>query len=211
MQGRQGRDSEQRVASLNGTGKQPTIPQRPIGMPPRVDQPPPTQRVARPQRETIPPKNFRRRLLILGSIFLVCALMACAIGYSVFNYLNGLAASSGSATTTSGFLNALSTRDYAQAYTFLGAAITISVPQEQFTQQAQSNDHCFGAVTNYTEVADSATTQGNSQSFTYNITRSKSPKPYQLRLTLQPDQEGSTNWKITSYGSSLGPGQPLCK
>src|SRR5579875_93475 len=61
---------------------------------------------------------------------------------------------------------------------------------------------------NYTEVNGSATSSadGNTQSFTYTITRSKLTKPYQMQLTLQKDATG--NWLITSYGNDLGPAPP---
>ncbi len=217
MQGQQGQGGESRerplgrpLASLNGTGQH-RVPPRPPGIP-RVNQPPPTQRVARPQREEQQPRSFRRRLLIMGSVFLTCAVLACGLGYAAFNYLNGLNASSGAATTTNDFLSAIASANYDQAYKDLGPAITLRISSDEFKRQAQNDDNCYGIVKNFSEVPNSATNQGSSQSYTYNIVRSKSTKPYQLRLTLQLDQE-SASWKITDYGNDLGSGLPTtaCK
>ncbi len=208
MQGRQSQGNDS-LASANGTGrKQRTIPQRPPGMS-RIDQPPATPRVARPQRQAPRPTNWRRRLLLLGGAFVVCGLLAWGIGYALFNFIAGINASAGAATTASDFLNNLANRNYDQAYRDLDATITVQVSSDEFQQQAQNDDHCYGSVTNYTELEGSATTQDNTQSYSYTITRSKLSKPYQLHLTLQQDNYG--DWKITSYGNDLGPQPPTCK
>jgi hypothetical protein len=204
----------QPIASLNGTSKHRAIPQRPPGMPrvgqpptkQRVSPPPATPRVARPKREAAQPRSLRKMLLLIGSLFLICAILACVGGFVATNVINGLNASGGAATTSSDFLTSLSNKNYAQAYKNLGAAITIQLSQDDFTKQAQSDDRCYGPITNYSEVANSAVQQDNTQAYTYTVTRSKLAKPYQLRLTLQQDTEGNT-WKITDYGKDLGPGQ----
>ncbi len=217
MQGRQWQSSEQgdtpggrRLPSLNGTGKHRPLPPRPPG--PRVDAPP-TSRVARPQRQPSSPNMLRRNALILIGVFAVCALLACGIGYAAFNYVNGLTASSGASTTANDFLNALSSGNYDQAYSDLDPTITLQLTPAQFKQQAVNNDRCFGSVTNYTEVSDSAVVQGNGNtlSYTYTITRKKTAKPYQFHLTLQQNPDKPGEWKISSYGDGLGPAQPTCK
>ncbi|HZO71390.1 MAG TPA: hypothetical protein VFB60_04255 [Ktedonobacteraceae bacterium] len=217
MQGRQGQGGDPRerasrrpIASLNGTGQH-RVPLRPPGIP-RVNQPPPTPRIARPQREQQPPGKLRRRLLILGSVFVICAILAAIIGYVGFNYFGALSASSDAAATTTDFLTALSTSNYDQAYRDLGPTITLNTAPDDFKRRAQSDDLCYGPVKNFSLVPDSATAQDNSQSYTYNIVRSKSTKPYQLRLTLQQDKEGA-GWKISDFGTDLGPGtpSPSCK
>jgi hypothetical protein len=179
---------------------------------PRVSQPPATPRVARPKREEAQPGSLRRSLLMIGSLFLICAILACVGGFVATNVINGLNASSGAVTTASDFLTSISQQNYSQAYKNLGAAITIQLSQDDFTKQAQNDDRCFGQITNYSEVANSAEQQNNSQAYTYTITRSKLSKPYQLRLTLQQDPEGN-NWKIVDYGKDLAPNQqlPSCK
>lgn len=219
MQGRPGQDREpenrpsaRRIASLNGNGKQPSIPQRPPGMA-HVNRPSTIPRVARPQREITEPGRSRRRLMIITGILAVIAIFACIGSYAIYNVYNGISASAGAATTTGNFLAALSSRNYDQAYQYLGPAITLSMQKDQFTQQAQSLDRCYGPVKNYTEVQGSAINQGNSQSYSYIITREKLPKPYNLRLTIQQDQYDPNTWKVTDYGGDLGPGSvaPACK
>ena len=194
---------------LNGTGKHHTPPQRPRGMT-RVEQPPQTPRVARPKR--MPPKGFGRGLLILGGILLLCTVGACIFGYSLgSNFLAGLGASSGAATTSTNFLSSVVKHDYESAYTDLGGAVTMQLTLEQFENQAQHDDTCYGFMKSYTEVPNSATTQGNTQSYAYTVTREKIPTAYQVRLTLQQDLEASNIWKVTSYGGDLGPSTPCSK
>ena len=214
MQGQQGPSKEPRewfpnkeLAGVNGTGKQRPLPQRPPGMT-RIDHAPTTPRVARPQRQAPRSTSWRRRILILAAIFIACGLLACAIGYTVVNFLNASSTAAGAVTTASDFLAAISSRNYNHAYTDLGAAITVRMTEDEFAQQAQNDDRCYGPVTGYTEVPGSATIQGNIQSYSYTITRGKLAHPYQLHLTLQQDANG--NWTVTSYGNDLGPGQPPC-
>lgn len=215
MQGRQGSEGSpwekpsdrQQVGSLNGTSKQRAIPQRPPNMA-RVDITSMTAqmpRIARPKPEAPPPpRKLRRLLVILGSVFIVCALLACTVGYL---FSRGLSASSGPSTTTSDFLLAASGGHYDQAYQDLGPAITLHLSQQQFEQQEQVIDHCYGTITQYPEVPNSATNQGTTQSFTYTITRSKLKTTYPLHLTLQQDPDANNGWKIIDYGNDLGPGQ----
>jgi hypothetical protein len=198
-------------AALNGTGKH-QIPQRPPGIP-HIEQPPPSRRVARPRRRDAFPIKSRRGFLMLGCIFTIFAVLVCLLSYTVANYIQGLSATSGAVTTANDFLSSLSGPhpNYQQAYNDLGPAITLLYPEQDFQRAAQAADHCFGMITDYREIPNSATVQNNSQSYAYMITRNKpGVKPYQLRLTLQPDQDAANTWKITSYGNSLGPGQPTC-
>jgi len=178
-----------------------------------LDKPPVKTRVARPRREAPEPKKSRRSMLIIGGILVACALLACLGSYGLYNLINGINASSGAATTANSFLNALATQNYAQAYQSLGPAITLSQQKDQFAEQAQTADRCYGNVTNYVQIADSASTQGTSQSYSYTMTRTKLTKTYTLRLTLQQDQYDPNNWKVTNYGNNLGPdsGAPACK
>lgn len=219
MEGRPGRGEEpdeeyysKRLAALNGlngTGKQHVPPRRPPGMS-RVELPPQTPRVARPKRQ--PPKGFGRGLLILGGVLLVCTIGACLFGYSLgSNFLTGLSTSSGAATTANDFLSSVVKRDYEGAYKDLGGAVTMQLTLEQFENQAQHDDACFGVMKSYAEIPNSAVVQGNTQSYAYTVARDKIPTAYQLRLTLQPDIEASNNWRVTSYGGDLGPSQQCSK
>ncbi|HLZ59113.1 MAG TPA: hypothetical protein VKR06_19390 [Ktedonosporobacter sp.] len=234
MQGREGQDSnpwntpsEQRLngtskhpslngtskhpsiaSSLQATGRQPAIPPRPPGMT-RVSPPPSAPRVARPQRPQAKPGQTRRRLLFFGCLLVACVVLAFVLTYAGIKLSEALSSSNGAATTTTDFLTALHNSNYDQAYKDLGPAITLrsNMSQADFQQQAQTIDRCYGTVQGFSEVADSATNQGDTQSYSYMITRSKLAKPYQIRLTLQLDTDSNT-WKITDYGNDLGPGQP---
>ncbi len=195
----------------NGTGKSHAIPKRPPGMT-RIEQPPPMQRVARPKPERPAPRRTRRTFMLVGIGLLVCAVLTCIISYVTFNILNGINSSSGSAAAANGFLQALSGPhpNYSQAYSYLGPTITLQHSQQDFATEAAANDRCFGTITNYSEVPNSASVQNDVQSYLYTITRSKAgSKPYQMQLSLQQDTN-SNNWKIISYGNGLGPGQPTC-
>ncbi len=215
----QGNDSWDRLSSgplaaTNGTGKQRAIPRRPPGMS-RVDRPPQTPRVGRPQRQS-PRPGRGRRLLILGLVFLACGLLAWAIGFAIVNYFIGIGASSGAANTASDFLTNLASQDYNQAYKDLDPTITLQTAPDDFTALARQDDNCYGTVNTFNEVEGSATTSADNatQSFIYTITRTKA-KSYQLHLTLHKDNYG--NWYITSYGdggnngNNLAPGLPTCK
>jgi len=88
MQGRQGprdRPFNQYPADFNGTGKQRAIPRRPPNMA-RIDHPPVTQRIARPQREAPRKKSLRRRILFWGIVFVVAGALACGIGFTAVNF-----------------------------------------------------------------------------------------------------------------------------
>ncbi len=217
MQGRQGpgydpwdRSSGDLLATANGSGKQRAIPQRPPGMT-RVEHPPQTPRVGRPQRQNKPPRSWRRRLLILAVVFLACGLLAWGIGYALVNYFVAIGGSAGAANTAADFMLALKSQNYDQAYNDLDAKITISVTRDAFKQMAQQDDHCYGLVTDFNEVSGSAiaSADNNTQSYTYDVTRSKLAKTYKLTLTLQKDPNG--NWDITNYGNDLGPATPTCQ
>ena len=215
MQGRQDQEprdsfSGQYPVDFNGTGRQRAIPRRPPSMA-RIDRPPATSRIARPQREAPRRTNWRRRLIIWGIIFAVCGVLACGIGYAAVNLFVATNAGAGPTKTATDFLSAISNQNYDQAYNDLDAVITVQLTPDDLKQQALTTDRCYGVVTNYNEVQDSAV-QNNAQSYSlsYTITRSKLAKPYTLRMTVQQDSNG--DWRISSYGNNndLGPGQPPC-
>jgi hypothetical protein len=137
-------------------------------------------------------------------------LLAWGIGYALVNYFVGIGSSAGAANTATDFMLALKSQNYDQAYHDLDATITISLTSDAFKQLAQQNDHCFGVVTDFNEVPGSAVSSedNNTQRYSYDVTRSKLTKTYQLTLTLQKDANG--NWDITSYGDQLGPTTPTC-
>ena len=215
--GRSGQDNEpwdrtssQDYDAVNGTGKQRAMPRRPRNLT-RLDAPPPTPRVGRPKREAPPPKKWRRRLIISAVVLVFCCIAAYAIGYGAYNFFAATNATSGAATTSADFLSALQQQKYDQAYNDLGPTITVQTAPDDFKQQAQLDDKCYGTVTDYSEISGSAI-QNNAQSYTYSfsITRSKLAKPYTLTMTILQGQYG--DWKISTYGNNndLGPGQPPC-
>ncbi len=220
MQGRQSQEYDPRdrsagklLATSNGhdSGKQRAIPQRPPGMP-RIEHPPQTPRVARPQRQSKPPKSLGRRLLFISLIFAACAVIAGIVGFALVNYFTGIGNSAGAANTATDFMLALKSQNYDQAYNNdLDAKITISMTKDEFNQMALADDHCFGVVTDFNEVPGSAvsSTNDSTQSYAYDVSRTKLTKTYRLTLTLQKDPDG--NWDITSYGGDLGPSTPTCK
>jgi hypothetical protein len=145
-------------------------------------------------------------------VFLGCGLLAWGIGYALVNYFVGIGNSTGAANTATDFMLALKSQNYdPQAYGDLDAKITISLTADAFKRMALQDDHCFGLVTDFNEVSGSAVSSpdNNTQSYTYDVTRSKLTKPYPLTLTLQKDPNG--NWDITSYGNDLGPTSPTCQ
>lgn len=192
------------------TGRQPVIPQRPAGMTrARLDQPPQTPRVARPQPETSvvrKPRSWKGWVL-----FLVLGVVVALVAYGVTNFLIAANAVLPSATTANSFLLDLKSGDYDDAYNLLSATATLQLSKDNFTHMAQADDHCYGQVTDYNEVDGSATStpDGTIQGYTYTMSRSKLTKTYQLTLTLQKDAAG--DWNITNYGGDLGPAPPTCK
>ena len=215
--------ASQRLAAFNGngasngTGKQRSIPRRPANMT-RMNRPPSTPRIARPQREEPKSRSVRRRLVVWSVVFIVCALLACGIGYAAVNFFSALNSSQGSANTVTDFLSNLENQNYTSAFNDLAPTLTIQMTPQQFQEQAQDDDRCYGKVTDYSEVANSAvtSTDGKTQSFIYTITRTLNGNThaYQIHIALQQDNTG--NWRISSYGNGnsatndLSPGQPPC-
>jgi hypothetical protein len=224
MQGRQGQGdkgqspqdrsstSSFRLSELNG--RQPVVPKRPSSMTRLGQPPPPTPRVARPQRENPRERKPRTWKWWLGcsGVVLVLGIVAAFVVYGVTNLFIAVSVSSGSGNTAVDFLSNLKAADYDQAYSDLDATLTVDLGNADFKQKALADDHCYGQVTDYNEVENSAvsSTNGGLQTFTYtyNITRSKMKSPYQMRLTLQKDAAG--DWFITNYGGDLGPAPPTC-
>ncbi len=222
MQGRQGRgkdpwDRTSRDSNddLNGSGKQRAAPQRPPRMA-RLDTPPAVQRVARPQRQGKPPKSRRRRVLIALIVLAIGAMLVFVVAYGLVNYFIGIGNSAGPANTAADFLVNLESQSYDQAYKDLDAVITGTLHPADFQNMAQADDRCYGPVKDFNEVSGSATVSpdGNTQSFTYTMTRSKLTKTYPLTLTLQKGSDGT--WDITKFvdgagiANDLGPAQPTC-
>jgi hypothetical protein len=223
MPGRQGQGKDPRDrtsgdsnSSLNGAGKQYTPPRRPPGMA-RLDTPPNTPRVARPKREK-PRKSRGKRLLTFVVVLTICGILVFIIVYGLVNYFIGIGSSAGAANTAGDFLTNLQGQHYDLAYKDLGPQLTIIkfAQASDFITMAQADDRCYGLVTNNSEVQGSAiySADGNTQMYTYDMTRSKLPQTYQLTLTIQKQSDGT--WDIINFttGSGtvvdLGPAPPTC-
>ncbi len=198
-------------AVLNGTGKH-SVPQRPPNMP-YLDQPPSERRVGRLRRQQTP-RRRRPNYLVWVAVFVAFAIIVFVLSYTIYDLSQAFTTTAGAGAAAQGFLDALSGPhpNYTQAYGYLGPNITVRPNAEtNFEEQAQQADSCFGVITNYREVANSAVVQDGNLSYTYTITRSKAPgKPYQLRLTLQQDPTNNNTWKVIDYGGSLSPGGQIC-
>ena len=222
MQGRQGpggngkfpqdRSSTSSFRLSELSDRQPTVPKRPPGMR-RVDTPPSTPRVARPERED--PKEPKRRgwkwwSCCLGSV-IILGIIAFVIVYGATNLFAGLGDASDSANTATDFLSSLKTQNYDQAYHDLDSTLTTdNLKEADFVQKARAADTSYGQVTDYNEVPDSAVKGTNTYTYTYNITRSKCSSTYPLKLTIQKNNADG-KWYITDYGGDLGPPASTCK
>src|SRR5579885_463238 len=107
-----GRTGSYRFSDL--TGRQPAIPKRPPGLA-RLDQPPSTPRVARPQPPIARPKSWKRRGII-GLVLVVLVVVVGVIDFGLTNFFLAGSTTSGSATTAVDFLSSLKSGDYVQAY-----------------------------------------------------------------------------------------------
>ncbi len=137
----------------------------------------------------------------------VIGIVAGVVVYGATNLIIAYSVTNGAGNTTTDFLSSLQTANYDQAYKDLDATLTVDLTSTSFKQAALADDHCYGQVTDYNLVENSAvsTTVAGTQTltYTYNITRSKLKTPYPLQLTLQKDANG--DWFIIKYGTDLGP------
>jgi len=143
---------------------------------------------------------------------LVLGVVAAIVVYGATNLFLAINATGGSGVVSSDFLAGLKAANYTQSYNSLDPTLTVETSKDDFTQKAKDDDRCYGRVTDYNEVKDSAVSKTVSGvqtiSYTFAITRSKLNKPYNLTLTLQKDAAG--DWTIISYGRDLGPAVPTC-
>ncbi len=192
------------------TGLHGAIPKRPSNMV-HVEPPLRAPRVARPEearRERKPRSGKWWAGVTVGAV--IAVLVLAVVAYGATNLFLAISANGGAATTASDFLANLQSANYDQAFNDLAPAATAQLSRSQFKQMGQADDRCFGQVTISSEVANSAVTSADgSQSYTYNITRSKLKQSYQMQITLRKDASG--DWGITSYGGQLGPGPATCK
>ena len=155
--------------------------------------------------------GLRRGVIILLIIVLLAGLLLCGLGFAAFRHFTtqspaSSAASAGARAVANNFVQAVSTRYYDQAYNDLGPPVTSQTTRAQFGQQGQSEDQCYGDVTDYSSIGTAS--QGKTASYSYALSRARLQKPYQLQLTLQ--QNSSGNWQVTDYNSNITSVQPTC-
>lgn len=143
------------------------------------------------------------RVLFITLVLLIA--LVCGLSYGIYRYFAPSNSSApvtnfaGATALSTDFMQAVTNRNYDQAYNDLGPQVT---GKDQFRQSAQSEDRCDGQVKTYRSM--SSTHNGNTQVDTYLVTRTKLAQPYHLTLTLQSDSSG--RWQITDYRSDA----PAC-
>jgi len=157
----------------------------------------------------------RRGVMISLVVLFLLGLGLCAGSFALYRYFTtrntAPVATSGvpaAAVKADDFVNSLMNHTYDRAYSDLGTTITNQTSQNQFIQQAQQEDTCYGAVTGDTRMDNNTTTQGNGLNYVYTLNRGKMSKPYQIHVTLQQDDGG--NWQIIDYNSNIASVQPSC-
>lgn len=153
-------------------------------------------------------RGLKRGVRVLATVVILVSLLLCALGYGAFHFFT--TRNTGTNTDTSGatalatnFVQAISQRNYDQAYNDLGSPIASQTSRTQFKQQAQSEDACYGTISNYQTVASTQPPK-----YSYILSRAKMQKTYQLNLTLQRNSAGT--WQITDYQSNIDTVQASC-
>jgi len=149
-------------------------------------------------------KGLKLGLGTLAIIVVLGALLLCGLGFAAFHFFLSPATTTvtnqaGATALANDFVQAIASQNYGRAYNDLGPSLTSQTSRTQFTQQAQSEDRCYGVVTAYTSAGTA--TQGNSLIYYYTMARARLQQPYQLHVTLQQDTSG--NWQISDYGSNV--------
>ena len=156
----------------------------------------------------------RRGIGLLLSLILLGALAVCGLGYATLQYFtsrNAPALTQADVTnatnTASAFVANISQRNYDAAYAAFSDSLKHQTAQQDFVQQAQQEDGCYGDVTSSTRVDNATTIRGNAVSYQYIVRRSKLSKTYQLTLTVQ---QQASSWRITDYNSNVDQVQSAC-
>lgn len=152
-----------------------------------------------PQAPGQPPRKSRRWLWIILAVVIVL-ILACVGGITaVLLAVNNSPAK----TAAQHYYDAIKSRDYSTAYTYLDPTMTLTVgnqsqqiTQQSFTTVAQAYDTQKGRVSDYSISSinlDSSTERGNTANITVKVTRNTS---YDAHLQLK--QEGN-DWKVISF------------
>ncbi len=156
-------------------------------------------------------KGLKWGLGTLALFIVLGALLLCGLGFAAFHFFlspgtTTVTNQAGATALANDFVHAIAVQNYDRAYNDLGPPLTSQTSRTQFTQQDQSEDRCYGAVTGYTSAGTA--TQGSTLTYNYTVTRARLQQPYQLHVTLQQDSSG--NWQIIDYGSNVSSVQPTC-
>ena len=156
-------------------------------------------------------KGLKRGVGVLALTVALVSLLVCGLSFAAYHFFTTphtttVSDTAGATALANDFVQAISSRNYNQAYNDLGPPVTGQTSRIQFTQQAQSEDSCYGVITSYKSA--SSTTQGSTINYIYTMNRARRPQSYQLSVTLQQNSAGS--WQITDYNSNVDSGQPPC-
>ncbi len=156
-------------------------------------------------------KGLKRGVGILALTIALVALLLCGLSFAAYHFFTtphttSVSNTAGATALANDFVQAISSRNYDQAYNDLGPPVTGQTSRTQFTQQARGEDSCYGVITSYKSAA--TTTQGSTINYTYTMNRAKRSGPYQLSVTVQQNSSGA--WQITDYNSNVDSGQSPC-
>ncbi len=173
---------------------------------PYQQQNPYQQNPSSPQSQVPPvpaqPPRRRRRWLWITLAIVVVLLLACVGG--ILALVLGVNNSPAKAAAQH-YYDALKSRDYSTAYTYVDPAITLTIQNQSqrmnpqlFTEVAQAYDTQKGRVSDYSISGinlNSSTSKGNTADVTINVKRNTS---YDVHLQLK--QEGN-DWKVIGFDS----------
>jgi flagellar basal body-associated protein FliL len=173
--------------------------QNPYSQNPYQQQNPYPSQPQSPQAPGQPPKKSRRWLWIILALVVVL-ILACVGGITAV--ILGINNSPAKAAAQH-YYDAIKSRDYSTAYTYLDPAMTLTVEnqsqqitQQSFTLVAQAYDTQKGRVSDYSISGinlNSSSDMGNTADITVKVTLNTS---YDAHLQLK--QEGN-DWKIISF------------
>jgi hypothetical protein len=145
-----------------------------------------------------PPRNSA----LLALVMTVASFLMCAFcGGSTYFGLQLLNQKPSATDVASGFWSSLEAKDYQTAHdAYIGPTLTLQLPVDTFTSQAQQVDGQLGPVTSAT-LTQQSTLSTTSISLTYAVTRTDSQNTKHLtNVTLVVDQVRGT-WGIADIGT----------
>lgn len=144
----------------------------------------------------------QRNTAMLALVMTVASFLMCAFcGGSTYFGLQLLNQKPSATDVASGFWSSLEAKDYQTAHdAYIGPTLTLQLPVDTFTSQAQQVDGQLGPVTSAT-LTQQSTLSTTSISLTYAVTRTDSQNTKHLtNVTLVVDQVRGT-WGIADIGT----------